>query len=365
MLTSMERRLQERCAELQREVFRLQSASKQNGYENGSDKRPIALPRQVQQLHSKRGSSDQDDEGISSSETGQSLTPEPTLGLQQSQRQQQQQKDEDATIDDVIEELKNIVNDAEKEISNLKNNPNHIEKDIVPVNILPQPPKKSKSLLHFLSNGSDCGDGSDYDYSFVRNNGNKNSFFDEIIYDENEPSKYIIDEIGLEDDAALTKLDSTNRELLDVIMDAREKDANRINIFTNNQQQRQSTNNNGDDDEDRAKCTANLKLQHKFNGVFFMTEMNTPQKYPKPDIAAALEARRVSKTIDKLESYGNSTGIESLVDIIMTPVDTNGKILVNRQFGSVIPGASAKGGKNQFTSLESHSKLSDLPSGLY
>lgn len=80
----MERRLQERCAELQREVFRLQGAHNNEGYKS-LEKHPVALPRQVlpRSNNSKNGSSEHEDEGISSSETGQSLSPEPILILPQ------------------------------------------------------------------------------------------------------------------------------------------------------------------------------------------------------------------------------------------------------------------------------------------
>uniref|UniRef100_A0A1B0CKN1 GBD/FH3 domain-containing protein n=2 Tax=Lutzomyia longipalpis TaxID=7200 RepID=A0A1B0CKN1_LUTLO len=114
------RRLQERCAELQREVLRHQNAQNSSGSSGSSlvqitsqdNKRPVALPRQVPPTSPKtqaEGSSEHEDEGISSSETGQSMSPEPPRILPTSEAKQTQScrsEDEDAgtTIED---ELKN------------------------------------------------------------------------------------------------------------------------------------------------------------------------------------------------------------------------------------------------------------------
>uniref|UniRef100_A0A182K6Z7 GBD/FH3 domain-containing protein n=1 Tax=Anopheles christyi TaxID=43041 RepID=A0A182K6Z7_9DIPT len=142
VLTTMERRLQERCAELQREVLRLKgtansnnsTGSKAHESSNSSslEKRPVALPRQVPPQPKRNNTSENDDEGISSSETGQSSTPEPprlypakhggsssgshkfSISLTQESTVPMHElngngeDDTNATIEDVIEELQNI-----------------------------------------------------------------------------------------------------------------------------------------------------------------------------------------------------------------------------------------------------------------
>lgn len=335
----MERRLQERCAELQREVFRLQGAHNNDGYKS-LEKHPVALPRQVLPRSNKTGSSEHEDEGISSSETGQSLSPEPILILPQSASKKYAHinseyngnggtKDDDvnATIEEVIEELENIVHDAEKEIRDSKSDrskstdslppykpSNHLhiidqhEQDIVPVNLLPQPPKKSRSLSHLLAGGSDFDD-SDYGV-MMANNETRISYYDDIDMEIERSRQHAYrNEADGEPNPDLINQTSTNRELLNVIMDAREKDENIFMTAPGHYSKIKSS--------EQSLIPKSAQAPQKFNGVFFMTEMSTPAKYPKPDITAALEARRVSKSIERLESYGNN-GLDSMIDIIMT-----------------------------------------------
>lgn len=354
VLTTMERRLQERCADLQREVMRLQGS--QNSKASTLEKRPVALPRQVPPQSKRESSSEQEDEGISSSETGQSLSPEPprvfpskeephnfNIDTEKIHRKTESRDadddDSNTTIDDVIEELQNIVSDAEREISeqneiassveridHIPDELNHYsleamnEHEIVPVNLLPQPPRKSRSLTHLFSSPSEEIEDSDYEL-LVGKNDPKYAFFDEDddlaqfqhtnkdkmhktyidtnYYDENE----IIPErpdIIHSTHGNKTKQNihcntdmSTNRAILNVIMDAREKEESRMI---------------------RAQSLErDITPPQQFNGVFFMTDMNNPNKYPKPDITAALEAKRVSKNLDRMGSYG----LDSMIDIVM------------------------------------------------
>lgn len=376
----MERRLQERCAELQREVFRLQGAHNTDGYKS-LEKHPVALPRQVlpRTNNKQTGSSEHEDEGISSSETGQSLSPEPILILPQnaakkyalisnsnneyngnnnssSQNHNHNNnnnnntigaKDDDVntTIEEVIEELENIVHDAEQDMQqDLKNDRSKLsadnlaissyhvkslhlhsshstnssnshsnniigtcmnaknrtdqfysEKEIVPVNLLPQPPKKSRSLSHLLGGGSDF-DESDYGVHLA-NNETRISYYDDIDMEiehsrhgyRNEPDVGVGNGTnggggggvvgnngvgGGEPNPDLINQTSTNRELLNVIMDARDKDEN---IFmTAPGHYGQMVKSHGDGQSLMPKTAP-----QKFNGVFFMTEMSTPAKYPK------------------------------------------------------------------------------------
>lgn len=522
VLTSMERRLQERCADLQREVFRLQGANHQDSYKN-LDKRPVALPRHVpppfstanpsasnpagdadgrmaptssgSKLHNTLNGgrpSEQDDEGISSSETGQSMSPEPpclVLPMGNSQKYRITVTSEDTatasssggrnktaahilnddddpavTIDEVIEELANIVSDAEREIRvgsktasatttmqmQLQQHrtmataaartdddiaaSSRMEQDIVPVNLLPQPPRKSRSLVHLLSQrgSEDFDGGSEYGILMggvgpghhnalgmtamgdVGAQRSASSFFDDLHYDH-EHQKFGRTAGG---DSAAAALDeplmlgggpdvvnqsSTNREILNVIMDAREKDGgggmdglmlmhhhaaeHQVQHHQQHHQQQQQH-----DTIAAAATTTTAAVPvpaHKFSGVFFMAEMNTPQKYPKPDITAALEARRVTKNLDRMESYG-SGGIDSMIDIVMT--ETAQKQAIKQQQQQLL-GATAQASilltgakQSRFTGglagttttmatamaktmngrvSAGGSRLTDLPSGLY
>lgn len=366
VLTTMERRLQERCAELQREVFRLQGASHNDGYKS-LEKRPVALPRQVLPRSNKNGSFEHEDEGISSSETGQSLSPEPIILLPSSNNPKKytltltdgannggSSKDDDtnATIEDVIEELENIVQDAEREIkSKLENvnddadassavlqvhnihNVDHVEQEIVPVNLLPQPPKKSRSLAHLISSGSEFEDS---DYGILMNENHRVSYYDDIDMEiENSRALGCHNDVDGDTNTAdvtnpdLINQSSSNRELLNVIMDAQENDDR---LFASNaaaKVNRIVAKNN--------ELIPKGSAPHKFNGVFFMTEMSKPQKYPKPDITAALEARRVTKSIERMETHG----LDSMIDIIMTSPD---KTAITTKCGSNTP-------KNNFQAM--------------
>lgn len=152
------------------------------------------------------GSTPAEDEGISSSER--SLTPEgdtqrdasvyevynvqsQTIPIKDKQKPTTKncvritEDDEETTIDEVIEELKNIINDAEteqylkeqklKKEAERKLTVNKVcmrvetsvsETEIVPANIHPQPPRRTRSLVHLFIPAED------YDYD------NKEIFFE-------------------------------------------------------------------------------------------------------------------------------------------------------------------------------------------
>ena len=347
-MTSMERRLQERCAELQREIFRLQGAQSQTNFKS-LDKQPVALPRHVPP---KQDSSEHEDEGISSSETGPSLSPVPILVLPQKSSQQKKSSDKDeesATIEEVMEELNNIVSEAEKEI--ISKEESRKEKEIVPVNIVPQPPRKARSLAYLVQpqDGSEM-DGSEYgmlinqnEQAAVERVANMQTFFDEADYEVPETDKpFLIDSPDLNEvNPKTTALNaSTTRELLDVIMNARhnENDPN-INALLKNSSNLNPTTSNVINKRHSCASLEHLKAvgpppplpkkpqapAQQFNGVFFMTGMNTPQKYPKPDITAALQARCVTKNLERLEaSFAGPEASTALHDSLSPTSAVNG-----------------------------------------
>lgn len=329
---SIERRLQEKCAELQREIMKLK---KSNSTASTLEKRPVALPRQTVAGNTlKKNSSENEDEGISSSETGQSSSPVPPLdypanhtssSMKSTARKGSYEDDCNTTIDDVIEELTNIVNDAEREITeNQKNNLKPLSKskagdgaetEIV-VNLLPQPPKKSnKSLIHIFGPHHNEVDGSDYDLYYAENNPQKpqkeslyendyeldnNKITDGKYYrDEhlqrqpNHPDIISTTQQCVSKNSSGRQPDDNNRQLLNVIMDAREKEQQKANAFLN-----------------RAHSMERDILPFSSSGgVFFMSDMmNHTSKFSKPDIMAAIEAKRGSK----------NCGIDSMIDIVMS-----------------------------------------------
>lgn len=291
VLTSMERRLQERCAELQREIFRLQG--KEGGkMDKGGESRPVAMPRQSC-TSGENNFSEQEDEGISSSETGQSASPEPTrVLLNLGSSNGTERKDEDdghTTIEDVIEELENIVSDAERDMSSKAEKDTYHrlrpvitsdEHEIIPVNLLPQPPRKSRSLSHLVSNSSDIDDG-DFELLMKSNGSQGQNISSSVDYAAvKEMEKQVPQDT------------STNRAILNVIMDAREQEYSQLPY--------------------QPIQSLDVPLQ-QFNGVFFMSDMKSNPKYQKPDLATLFDNRKVSKSLDRRQ-----TGLESMVDIVMT-----------------------------------------------
>jgi hypothetical protein len=328
VFTTIERRLQEKCADLQRELMQV----KKTASTTSTLEKPVALPRQtiIQNTLKKKNSSE--DEGISSSETGQSSSPIPQSDYKNDSNNSKSRKssyddDSNTTIDDVIEELTNIVNDAEREIKERDdgNNFKPIKKSrsedllvssttaitsendsmIIPCNLLPQPPKKSnKSLIHIMGPQHDM-EGSDYDY-YIQNTPNqpqKDSSIYENDYelDKNHPDIVSTTthnnnnkEMAAKHINGNRQKDDNNRQLLNVIMDAREKEQQHTAYIN------------------RAhSLERDMFPPQQFNGVFFMSDMNpmTPAtKFSKPDIMAAIESKRASKNF----------GVNSMIDVVMT-----------------------------------------------
>lgn len=395
VLTSMERRLQERCAELQRDVFRLQGIYNNENYT--LEKRPVALPRQVPPQASKNGSSEQEDEGISSSDTGQSLSSgsESMLVVNLTQKKQTKYSggsvntstdytindDETVRIEDVIEELENVVNVASRELNGYstpsieKTSGSHDsrsnsrkEKEIVPVNLLPQPPKRSRSLVHLLSSGSEF-DGSEYGMLLIPN-GSGQSFCNEMTAADMKMEKY-----GREFSAEPmeTHKSTTNRELLDEIMDAQEME-NPLPPFITGERLKKN-------EQINPLLPYIEGSPQKFDGVFFMSELGTSRKYSKSDLMVAFDAKRAAKSAERIESFEGS-GIESIIDIVVTNDSKQQKLrspFETKVLSSFVP-HSAKNimdGSTFFIGSQAlsadtgnglksmGSKLTDLPSGLY
>lgn len=333
VFTSIERRLQEKCGDLQRELMHLK---KSGSAVSTLEKRPVALPRQTIPGNTlKKNVSENEDEGISSSETGQSCSPVPPNDYKPDNPKKLLRKDSfddsNTTIEDVIEELTNIVNDAEREITENLNGFKPlgksksedlltvgVESEIV-VNLLPQPPKKgSKSLIHIFGPQHEAADGSDYDLYYVDNNTQQQALKEalyendyELEQDKTCDDKYYRDEHQNHPDIISTtqlcvgkgnhrQRDDNNRQLLNVIMDAREKEQQKANAAYMNRAH---------------SLERDVFPSQQFNGgVFFMSSnmMNPTSKFSKPDIMAAIEAKRTSKNF----------GVDSMIDVVISTEQT-------------------------------------------
>jgi len=96
-----------------------------------------------------------------------------------------QEIEEDATIEEVIEELHNIAQHVDSNLEPIEDRTKTFtkktekiegdESEIVPAIILPQPPRRAKSLVHIFLTGRECDDG-------------KNEFFDEETDSESSDS---------------------------------------------------------------------------------------------------------------------------------------------------------------------------------
>ncbi|KAM7345442.1 multiple wing hairs isoform 2-T2 [Cochliomyia hominivorax] len=409
VLTSMERRLQERCAELQREIFRLQGAQNENTFKS-LDKQGVTLPRHIPP--GKQDSSEHEDEGISSSDTGPSLSPVPILILPQNSNNML--NNTDADIENVMEELDNVVNEAEKQINSneckfSQLNMEAKEKEIIPVNIVPQPPRKSRSLAHLVQPDGSELDGSEYGMLMMQKQLTQNqdervaalkTFFDEtdyIIQDHDKSyHRSMLDSPDIPENTQSPQIvfntpNNTTRELLDVIMNARhcendptlkalrddntnDDDLSANEAILNTQNKRHSF--------AEATNSATAPAQH-FNGVFFMTGMNTPQKYPKPDLTAALQAKRVTKNVERLEavfaSHNDTFNEVSRGQQLIPPNREKSKSNQQIYFGSnptirigsytsqnSRPDLLNTNNVNSRTrSYTQGSKVTDIPSGLY
>lgn len=334
VFTSIERRLQEKCADLQREMMQLKKSHSQS---STLEKRPVALPRQTIQSNTlkKNGSSENEDEGISSSETGQSSSPVPPIDYPKSDKKSSRKNksfdaeddDSNTTIDDVIEELTNIVNDAEREISensmsvNFKKPLAHtnsgLETEIV-VNLLPQPPKKSnKSLIQILGPQHDTVDDNEYDLYYVdspQNQQQSKPQHKESPYEndyememENHHQRHHNHPDIISTTQQCKRSDDNNRQLLNVIMDAREREQQKINAAVSKMNRAHS-------------LERDIVPQQQFSGgVFFMSDMaNHSAKFSKPDImAAAMNAKNRSLGVSK-----NFASVDSMIDVVMSTATT-------------------------------------------
>lgn len=279
-----------------------------------------------------------EDEGISSSER--SLTPEgdaqrdssvyeiynmqnQTISINKEKQNQTakcctriKEDDEETTIDEVIEELKNIINDAEteqylkeqkmkKECERKTNGKLCMrvetsvsdqtlfdkEVEIVPANLHPQPPRRTRSLVHLFIPAED------YDYD------NKEIFFEnETTFTSEEGSDSLLSASKYH----LPRLDKENLKSSD-----HEKQKLRKNSLKRSESFKHLL-----PITDNPKGHANNR-HGSFHGVVMITE-NTPlspsfQDQKKSTIQELTAHRLKSKSLDRIDD-----GLDAMVDIVVT-----------------------------------------------
>lgn len=316
--------------------------------------------------------------------------------------------EDETTIEEVIEELRNIINDAESEqyekdkiaeeklskfnqksemnvsIGVESKNHSDLEKkdsitstkhniiitngsdyiarsivdsdsEIIPVKILPQPPRKSKSLVHLFIPTAQQG--------VICNNKNDSQYDDDPqYYSSDEGSDSLLSASRCQPQLPPTRPDkqevyvkTNNRSLLNTIMDARE----RAVMAEKREQMRRSRHKSGEEvcrkqSIKRTESFTRVEQQvgivsvddlgkigrDSFDGLFYRNEVNDSQYETltrhgekrneqttqvallkqREDFAALLEAKKLTKSLDRIDE-----GLDSMVDIILTSEN-------NRQF---------------------------------
>lgn len=311
------------------------------------------------------GSTPAEDEGISSSER--SLTPEgdvqrdssvyeiynlqsQTIPVNNEKSVQTKscirikEDDEETTIDEVIEELKNIINDAEteqylKEQKLKKQNEKQASKvcmrvetsvsdqslfekenEIIPANLHPQPPRRTRSLVHLFIPAED------YDYD------NKEIFFEnETTFTSEEGSDSLLSASKYH----LPRLDKENLKNCD----EKQKLQKRKNSLKRSESFKHLLPINGN-------TKAHSSRHGSFHGVVVITE-NTPlspsfQDQKRNTIQELTAHRLKSKSLDRIDD-----GLDAMVDIVVTEKAEEALIPINQSVKVITRSVSNVFGGNQ------------------
>lgn len=238
--------------------------------------------------------------------------------------------DEETTIDEVIEELKNIINDAEteqylKEQKMKKENERKVcmrvetqqslferETEIIPANLHPQPPRRTRSLVHLFIPAED------YEYD------NKEIFFEnETTFTSEEGSDSLLSASKYH----LPRLDKDNLKSGEQKLQKRKHSLKRSESFKHLLPV-----------NDNAKSHSNR--HGSFHGVVVITE-NTPlspsfQDQKKSTIQELTAHRLKSKSLDRIDD-----GLDAMVDIVMTEKTEDSRseqVVLSRSISNVFGG---------------------------
>ncbi|XP_030022203.1 uncharacterized protein LOC115441525 isoform X2 [Manduca sexta] len=393
ILLSLEKCLKEKCCELQEEVSTLRS-------EHGSSNRKKSfVMKKKNSVHKNRDeSSPPEDEGISSSER--SLSPEgdpqresmiyevfnvknETYDLMRNKRtvhkkiennkknndhKKSSDEEEETTIDEVIQELRNIVNHAEIEhyakdasedrlsrcnqtseinvslntrecqknqddkedsvtstkhsikITNTEDlNEDNLDDDheieIVPSKIIPHPPRKSKSLLHLFAAPIDQG--------LLYNK--QRQLYDDNFYSSDEGSDSLLSASRYQNQVrkkpSLSSFDF--RECRAVFNSTVDKDKQENPIKCSRTRSREETRRTSVKRSESFQSSEKGSRQREYIDSMFYNETNsspigtTPQRSDSKcsrvdEIINLIESKKLTKSLDRIDE-----GLNSMVDIVM------------------------------------------------
>ncbi|XP_050670873.1 uncharacterized protein LOC126969470 isoform X2 [Leptidea sinapis] len=375
ILISLEKCLKEKCCELQEEVSTLRS-------ENGSStrKKPFVMKKKNSAHRRRDESSPPEDEGISSSER--SLSPEgdpqresmvyevfniknETYDLMRNKRtvnkklestkktdyKKSTDDEEETTIDEVIQELRNIANHADSEqylnsrIRSLSKSTDtdyqkeksvekegsitstrhsiHItssdefgddnnfeEEQIVPSKILPHPPRKAKSLVQLFTppeQGIMC---------------NKPGIYDDNIYTSDEGSDSLLsasrcDPVSKKESITSFDFDECRAKFLSVERQTDDNKLRRSKIRSKEETKKKSVRRceslQTSEKGSRQREYIDSMFQDTHTSLIEPNIQRSSSKCSRVDeIVSLIESKKVTKSLDRIDE-----GLNSLVDIVM------------------------------------------------
>lgn len=332
ILMSLEQCLKERCSELEDEVTSLKSGNTNKMKSNNSS-------------HKQSTSTPAEDEGISSSER--SITPEDIQrdasvyelynvknAIQPSEVKRQVEQsaelllddEEETTIEEVMEDFKNIINDVETE-NYLRNNKDGVNKkeeevrvmieeaqvkskirvcidanstnedtvfdeetEIVPSNLVPQPPRRCRSFINFYVPTEDYECPSKE--IFFENEGMYSSESSDSLLSASK-CRRIKEECS----------SNNNREILEAIIEARER-ANVENRAVKRIEKKNSRRNESHRMRTLGKAKQGYKGEEGLEGVCARDRQRLDRFN---------EQKMKSKSLDRIDD-----GLDTMVDIVMT-----------------------------------------------
>lgn len=199
------------------------------------------------------------------------------------------------------------------------------EAEIVPSNLHPQPPRKTRSLVHLYIPTED------YDYHQK-----------EIIFENESP--YQSDESS---DSLLSaskcveqkKVHNNNRDILNTIMDARERA-----IQQEKRRKKTEMIRNIKRSESFRHDVENITIkQNSLDGMFYVTTPSTPKHRKK----SFNEQKKKSKSLDRIDD-----GLDSMVDIIVTNQNVDQRLHTKSDSGHVTEVSVSRSTSNNYSQVK-------------
>lgn len=286
--------------------------------------------------------------------------------------------EEETTIEEVIEELRNIINDAEteayaeerKEEARKKKEANKIqmrvdlieeenEEEIVPSNLHPQPPRRTRSLVHLYIPTED------YDY-----HQKEIIFGNETAFNSDESSDSLLSASKCHQIPIIEKeVGNNNRELLNTIMDARER------ALVQEKRRQKKTEmmkvlKRSESFQHNIPSVQLLEINdsplktvkhNSFDGMYFVTNFsNAPSspRYPKKSKEDQFTKQKMkSKSLDRIDD-----GLDAMVDIIVTSDQSNDRLHTKSDSGHVTETSVSRSTSNNY---KNETKVPEKPSRMF